>query len=267
VFSPACLEQIQRIDPQPRPAAVYEAERQARITALRMVDGVTVSTEPLAAIVRQYTDVPVAVVPNAIDWAGFRRVCQSAPRPTDAVTIGWVGGTRAEADLVPLAEAWGRMAARFPAVEFIMVGHPSPLLRDAVPRERLHIGGWQPIEHYPAMYQGIDIGCCPLADTPFNRAKSAQKAYEYAAAGAAVVASPTVYGDVLRDGRDGFLAETADAWEHALTLLLDADYRAVVAQRWATRVQQRHSLAATLGQWPSAWETLVTAWRKRQEAA
>jgi hypothetical protein len=56
---------------------------------------------------------------------------------------------------------------------------------------------WVPFvdfEQYPATLTNLalDIGICPLVDTPFNNYRSASKAIEYNLAGALVLASDTV---------------------------------------------------------------------------
>jgi glycosyltransferase involved in cell wall biosynthesis len=257
LFTEHCLPQVNVLNPEGRSWAQLDQERRDRIYALALCDGVTVSTQRVATIVRQYTDKPVIVVPNSIDWPGFQQVCRGAPRPTAALTIGWAGGKRLDTDLTAMAQAWARLAGRYPGVEFVVVGHHADLLRDAVPPERLHLIPWQPLQRYPRTYAGIDIGCAPLAPTRFNTAKSGIKLFEYAAAGAAVVASPTIYADYLRDGRDGYLVRDAAEWEGALARLVeDAPLRQALARRWAKRVQERHSLAANLGRWPDAWTQL-----------
>jgi hypothetical protein len=60
------------------------------------------------------------------------------------------------------------------------------LLAEAI--ENVHAQTYRPLAHM------VDIGCCAVADTPFSRAKTPIKAWEYAAAGAAVVATPALYG-------------------------------------------------------------------------
>ena len=55
--------------------------------------------------------------------------------------------------------------------------------------------------------QGWDVGLAPLADTAFNRCKSAIKTLDYAALGLAVVASDVAaYRGSLADGPGGMLA-------------------------------------------------------------
>ncbi len=222
-------------------------------------DGVTVSSEPLAEAVRQFVDVPVVLVPNAIDTRWFR--CQMAARAPWAaegrVTIGWVGGRRPERDVTPMAIAWGRIAKRYPHVKFV-VG--SSLIPDVIYREVEDIDQiirlpWLSWHDYPVAYQ-VDIGCCAVADTPFSRAKTPIKCWEYSVAGAAVVGTDVLYGDCLVHG--GYTAETADDWDHALAFLIErSDVRYIHTMALLSHVEQHHSLDGQIRCWPDAYRAIV----------
>jgi glycosyltransferase involved in cell wall biosynthesis len=118
--------------------AELERQREALILTLRACDGATVSTDPLADVVRRYTDRPVVTVPNAIDVEWFRN--RLAPRAAWAeyLTIGWAGWRRPDADLVPMAEAWARIARRYPDVRFVVAGHqPDVIYRQDIDLDRI----------------------------------------------------------------------------------------------------------------------------------
>jgi glycosyltransferase involved in cell wall biosynthesis len=271
VFSEAWVTQGQAVRPD-RPRALLAQDGVQRIKALQQCDGVIVSTPRLATLVRTYTRAPVVVVPNAIDWATWRATCVQGLPPWGAdprqVVIGWAGGKRDEGDLRPVAEAWARIARRYPATRFVVAGWPAPCLTGAVPSDRLRCAAWLPIDVYPTAYKGWDIGCAPLEDKAFNFYKSPIKCYEAAAAGAAVVASPVVYGSVIRHGRHGLLARTAAEWEAALArFVTDPRFRRGCAARLAARVERRYSLAANLSRWPASWAYLHAQARARQAAS
>lgn len=240
-------------------------DRAERIWTLRQCDGVTVSTQRLATVVRSLTDRPVVVVPNAIDIPWFRRALGSARRQTAGVTIGWAGGRRPDDDLVTVAAAWARIAARYPGVRFVVQGHVPRVLEESVPSERLVTVPWMALERYPIGLVEVDIACCSVVDTPFNRSKSAIKAYEAAVAGAAVVATPTVYGRTIEHGRTGYLAESVDDWTDALAELVESRaHRRMIATRLLRYVERRCALAVNLHRWPAAWSAIRDDMRARR---
>jgi glycosyltransferase involved in cell wall biosynthesis len=137
-----------------------------------------------------------------------------------------------------------------------------------VPEARLRWLQWLPAAEYALNYVNIDIGCCPLASESFNRSKSPIKAMEYAAAGAAVVASPTVYKQLVTHTETGYLAETADEWETALLALLDSPNRRIrLAQNLKRLVEREHSLAANWWRWPAAWQEIRETAKERDHGA
>lgn len=235
-----------------------EQERFQRIWAMQQCDGVTVSTQRLATIVRSFTTKPVIVVPNAIDLVWFRGVVRATTRQIPGVTIGWAGGRRHDRDVEDMATAWGSIARRFPSTRFVVQGHQPPVILDHVPFERIARLPWMALETYPSGLAQIDIGCCAVADTPFNRPKSNIKAMEYSAAGAAVVASPTLYAGLVDDGYSGFIAGSAGEWEDALAQLVEQHAtRKMMAKRLLKTVERKHSLDGNLWRWPSSWQAIA----------
>lgn len=200
----------------------------------------------------------MAVAPNAIDVEWFTAVQRHGTRPVEGLTIGWAGGNRPDGDLREMAVAWGRIAERHPAVTFMVIGHQPAVVSEYVPEHRLKRLPWRPQAEYPLGLVGVDIGCCPLEDRPFNRCKTPIKAWEYALSGAAVVASPTVYGTVIDDLVNGYLATSADVWEECLSILVEnAEKRTDMARRLRRQVLERWSLRRNYRRWPEAWSRLM----------
>ncbi len=258
LFSPFMVRQQKAGIAAEMPIEELERQRQDSLWTMQQCDGVTVSTQRLASVVRQYTDAPVAVVPNAIDAEWFQAVQRHGTRPVEGLTIGWAGGRRPDADLTAMAVAWGRIARRYPDVTFVLAGAQPPVVWEHVPAPRLKAVPWRNMYEYPLSLVGIDIGCCPLEDRPFNRCKTGIKAYEYALSGAAVVASPTVYGQCIEDGENGLLARDADDWEAHLAFLVEhADARAALAAALKADVLEKWSLRKNYWRWPMSWRRLL----------
>jgi glycosyltransferase involved in cell wall biosynthesis len=67
-----------------------------------------------------------------------------------------------------------------------------------------------------------DVGIMPLTDSPWERGKCGYKLIQYMACGLPVVASPVgVNVDIVREGVNGFLADSDDTWVTRLGQLLD----------------------------------------------
>jgi glycosyltransferase involved in cell wall biosynthesis len=248
--------------------AQLEQDRLDRIACMQQCDGVTVTTRRLKTVVQQYTSKPVEVVPNAIDTRWFRSLVRTAKRVVPPLTIGWAGGARFTEDLIPVAEAWGRIARKRPDVTFVVQGHTSPVLLEAVSEDRLKVLPWLPIESYPQGLVNVDIACCAVAPKMFNTAKTPIKLWEFTLAGAACVVSPTLYGSVTTDGEDALVAETADEWEAALMRLAsDAGLRRRLQRAQRRRVAAHHSLERNWQRWPEAWARIIDAFRSRSRLA
>jgi glycosyltransferase involved in cell wall biosynthesis len=265
IITEAILERIHLTNRGDYTDEQIEVERRQHLFAIQISDGVICSTEHLASIVRKITDRPVIVVPNALDVQRFQTTLgwegTIEGRPP---RVGWIGGNRPNRDAEALALAWNRIARQNREVRFLVGGYPLPVLMDAVPPHRLDHIPWRPVAAYPRTFAHLDIGCCPLNDEPFNRAKSWIKAMEYAAAGAAVVASPVSYDGLIVDNATGLIARTADDWTAHISHLLEyPDKRRYLAESLLKEVQEKHSLEANAWRWPEAWAAIVADFRVR----
>jgi glycosyltransferase involved in cell wall biosynthesis len=241
--------------------------------AARMCDGATVTTRVVADALRQVApNLPIAVVPSAIDLDRWSAAQRGVLRPwSNATTIGWLGTARPSIEHATLAEAWHAVAHARPDVRFVVGRHRSDLpaspLMSAVPADRLLTFEWRPVLEYEQLYVGIDIGCCPLEDVPFNRGKSPIKLFEYAASGAAVVASPTLYESYIKHGVDGYVCRTVDEWIETLLVLVDQnETRRETAARLFERVTRYWSMAVTMHRWPTAWAWMLERFRESRQA-
>jgi hypothetical protein len=234
--------------------AVLRAEGEMARYMMARCDGVIVSSEPLAELVRAFVRCPVVVVPNAIDLRWFR--CQMHYRPPwhDRLTIGWAGGRRPDADIAPMAEAWGRISRRYPEVSFVLGASlvPDPFYR-AVDADRIIRLPWLAWDEYPLAHQ-VDIGCCAVADTPFSRCKTPIKAWEYAAAGAVTIGTPTLYFDDV----DAVAVDATD-WEDHIAAFIEEGpaTRRRFARERACEVEQHHALDTQCTRWLEAVETIL----------
>lgn len=266
VLSPSISARLRQTVQSDASLELLEERRQDRLAAIRLCDAVTVSSPRLATVVRNVVadHVPVVTIPNAIDATWWKQAVKGRRRrdPSRPV-IGWAGGARPGDDVAVLAEAWCRIAARYPDVQFVVMGWQASEF-DMLPSGRLKRVPWQTLDDYPATLAQFDIACCSVADNGFNRSKTPIKVWESTLSGAAVVATPMLYDKVVTDGEDGLLAQTAEEWTARLAYLLDNP-----GERWRLRraarrrVMAHHTLDQQAWRWPAAYQTILDQTRER----
>ena len=176
--------------------------------AAEVADLVTVTTEPLAEVMRAWND-NVAVLPNYLP--GY--VCDLPREP--GLTVGWAGGASHALDIAIVAAPVRRFLDRNPDWSMRLMGTD---YRPTIRHERVTFTPWVKItDETRAFYQRIDwdIGLAPLdpGGGVFNRSKSYIKALEYAARGIPVLATDAEpYRDFVVDGVTGFLIRYDHDW-------------------------------------------------------
>lgn len=181
--------------------------------ALCGVHALQTSTPVLAQKLRRFNP-ETAIFPNAISELPPLRPPQSA----DKVTL-FFGALNREADWAPYIDALNTVLRSRPKLQVVVL-HDSRFFA-ALQTDRKIFRPTCLTEDYYRWLGGADICFMPLSDTPFNRMKSDLKFIEAAAYGAVALASPIIYGDVIRDGDNGMLFETADMLAEKLGRLVD----------------------------------------------
>lgn len=236
--------------------ALESQRREAGMRAMiRLADVVTTPSAVLADQYRAWGAAHVEVVENYLPAS----YAVGAAPPHDGVRIGWAAALEHRFDLVELGlrEVLIDLLDARPDVHVVSVG-----LDLGLPSERYR---HQPRVQYPELGRlvaGFDVGIAPLADVPFNRARSNVKLKEYAAAGVPWLASPVGPYAGLGRRQGGELAADGE-WPAALDRLArDARRRRKLAARgrkWAAG----QTVAANL----SAWERALTQAVERSRLA
>ena len=165
------------------------------------------------------------VVPTCVDTDVFAPLAARAAG--SPVTIGWSGSASTIAHLVPLLPVLERVQARYgDAVRLRVMGDATfthaPL--------GLRGEAWSP-ERELALLREMDIGLMPLPDDEWTRGKCGLKGLVSMAMGAASVMSPVgVNTTIVRDGVNGFLPASDEAWFEVLCRLVE-DRRPARAHR------------------------------------
>ncbi len=208
---------------------------------LRDARMVTVSTPALAASLAPLR-CDAVVVPNGLDerlWADLPPGVKPGRRLRGGpVRLLYMGTATHGADFALIEPALERLKDDYgDRVTVDMLGVtarndlPDWVDRPAMPG--IASASYPGFVNWITQQPGWDIGLAPLADTAFNRCKSAIKTLDYAALGLAVVASDVpAYRGSLADGPGGVLAANQpDAWYAALSRLVrDRELRGELAR-------------------------------------
>ena len=227
--------------------------RDATTHAAETASLVTVSTEPLAQVVREEAGHDrVAVLPNCIpSWA------TRLPRhPRRRPRVGWQGGASHGIDIGQVAGPVRRFLKRFPGWDLQLNGSD---YRDTfrVPRDRAFFAPWVPVYGNPEKYYtsiDFDIGLAPLWPTKFSSSKSAIKVIEYGARGIPSVASDCpAYRDTITHGVDGFLVRHDHEWLRYLSVLAADDALREKMGEAAREMARRHLIEDGWTAWAEAY--------------
>jgi glycosyltransferase involved in cell wall biosynthesis len=186
-------------------------QREVMKTA-RLAHVVTTTSDVLATKFQRAGIGRVQVVPNQLG-PGLKR----KRRRHSGVVIGWVAGLEHLADASRL-----RVAATLRAA---LEQHPEARVEcigvDLQLDERYRHDAASPFERLPYRIGAFDIAIAPLADIPFNHARSDIKVKEYASCGVPWLASPVGPYAGLGEEQGGLLVPD-DGWVDALDRLLSS---------------------------------------------
>jgi glycosyltransferase involved in cell wall biosynthesis len=251
VFAPGSARFIRALEllDEPQRAAYVDGIARLRRT-LSEVDGVSVSTEPLARAAARVCGA-VAVTPNAAsaEMVERGRRAREQRRPGGGtITVAYLSGTPThDRDFLEAADGLLWALDRYPHVRFLAVGHLSLDERFGRYRDRVERIPRQPWDRLPSVLARVDVNLAPLErDNPFTDAKSCVKYLEAAVVGVPTIASPrTDFARVIDPGVTGLLADEPDSWRDALGALVDsASLRERLGAAAFQDVREHHSSMA-----------------------
>lgn len=183
--------------------------------AFRGVHAVTVSTEPLAAIIREWNP-NVQVFPNAVFQLPW--LSPTTPKQGDSLRI-FFGALNRGQDWLAVEE--GILAAAVAlgeAVEFVIV-HEREIYDNLPTGVKKEFHPILPHDDYMKLLVTCDIALLPMENTKFNQLKSDLKFIECCAAGVVPICSPVVYSERPEHHEIGTFATSAEEWRIALETL------------------------------------------------
>jgi glycosyltransferase involved in cell wall biosynthesis len=214
-----------------------------------LADEFLLSTPRLGQVFAAYGK-PCHVAPNLLDLGQYPAV----DLPPDGkggktvtvklpIRLVWAGGNTHRGDTEVMVEALDRVLRRYDRrqVNVVFFG---PHVPPRLVKNHLHRGlTQQPATPFPLYQPTVNslqpqIWLAPLAEIPFNLAKSNLRVMEGWAMNAAVVATNWGEYSCIKSGEDGRLCSDPDQWFEALTRLVsDHEYRCQMAYSGRQRAE------------------------------
>jgi GT2 family glycosyltransferase len=233
-----------------KPETIKNVER-----IISLCDGVTVSTEPLADIVRKFSK-NVVVLPNSMEFAPWM---DEPKKENNKVRIGWAGGYQHKCDLDICSHVLKEIAEKYKdKVQIVFMG--------MMPDDFLGIAEHYPFVEYSLYIDSLrklnfDIGILPLEDNMFNKSKSAIKFVDYSALHIASIASPVYpYATTIENGITGLLVKKNryKEWIKSIELLInDVDLRNKIADNSNKFVKEKFDISKNVKLWDEFYRGLM----------
>lgn len=215
--------------------------------------GCVAASKPLEQFLLEEND-NVLYLPTGVNTERFNTIPKQADNRVSFLWTGQVWGKVIFDNLSFAIECFKRTLGEGVDCRLLVVGRGKWLprvrskLSAEIPRENWEIREWVEPDHMPQVINESDVGLVPLIPDRKNAqwmmSKSPTKLFEYMACGIPSVATPS--GDaatVLRHGKDGFQATTAEDFSNAMIALAkDKQLRLNMGKSARQRVEEDYSL-------------------------
>ena len=201
----------------------------------RIATAVSAGNSYLADYARRFNQ-RVAVIPTSIELDDYPVVSEPADRP---FVVCWTGSISTLAHFEHARVALERLAERVDLVVKVICNRPP---EQPIAGARTDFVPWSAATEARAVGES-HVGIMPLPDDEFTRGKCGLKALQCMATGRPVVISPVGMNvELIRHGRNGFLAATPREFVEALSDLADSpDLRRRLGQAARQTVEQHYS--------------------------
>jgi glycosyltransferase involved in cell wall biosynthesis len=235
-------------------SAVAAQEADLVRSMLARADLVTVSTPALERMATRF-NAEVRLIRNAVEPEWYPDAA-SVPDRLGEPRLVFYGVPLRLRDYAVCVDAVAELRRAVPATRRVWIGGDDAALREVADELVGYVAGSASFAR--ALVEARpDIGLAPVADEPFNRARSELHWLEYSMAGAPTVASRLMGGgpyEVIRDVVDGLLARNRAEWRDALkSLARSPALRTEIAGRARERVLAEYRAVDRAVEWAAAY--------------
>jgi len=212
---------------------------------VQLADVAIASSEPIAERFREYGAEHVQVIEN---YCPDSALDASAPPHGKTVIAGWLAGNEHHVDIerLPLREQFERVLDAYPELVIETVG-----CKIGMQHERYRCVPYVDFFDLPRKLAEFDIGMAPVADIPFNHARSNIKVKEYAILSRPWLASPVGPYATLGEKQGGRLVPD-HGWVEAIGRLVEKPRERRKLAKQARKWGRAQAISANARLWEDA---------------
>jgi glycosyltransferase involved in cell wall biosynthesis len=217
---------------------------------LELADLAIASTPKVAARFREYGAERVQVIEN---YVRDDALSVSAPPNGEQIVVGWLAGNEHHIDIerLPLRQQFETLLDRYPQLVIETVGCSMGMRH-----ERYRCDPHVDFFALPPKLAQFDVGLAPIADDPFNHARSSIKVKEYAVLGRPWLASPVGPYAPLGEREGGRLVPD-DGWVEAIGRLIEKPRERNKLAKRARKWGRSQAMSANVQQWHDAFVAAI----------
>jgi glycosyltransferase involved in cell wall biosynthesis len=224
--------------------AAYFKYRQRIPALMARAEAVVVGNRHLEAFAAQHSR-NVHVIPTVVDMA--RYIPKQNYSAAGGIRLVWIGTPVTAEFLKPLALVLAALKTKHPDLHLRLIGAGAAILAWLPFAE---VVDWSAATEARLLAE-CDIGLMPLPDNEFTRGKCGLKLIQCMAAGLPVVGSPVGANcEIVGQGEDGYLADSAQEWFEALDrLIADEPLRRELGRNSSAKARRCYSLEQGFAAW------------------
>lgn len=230
--------------------------------AVSQADGISVTTELLADVYREYTD-KVYVLPNCVDLDIWKKLPLKRENP-DEFRMYWSGGSSHFEDMMLLRDVLPAVMDKYKDTKFVVMGvlFGGPVKN--CPKDRIEFHNWVPTPAYPykTAILDADLSLIPLDDTPFSNCKSNIKWVEQSALFVPSVCSLVSPYKEAYNGANGVFVEnnSVEGWIAGISYMIENPIdRWNMAGEARRTVERDNDINKEVLRWHQAYQEIVNA--------
>jgi len=234
---------------------------QWNIKAMGVFDGFTVSTQNLKDYYSTYTDKPIYVCPNSLDFKERDAIYKTDfskselyKKEPEEIRIGWLGSASHWENLHHIEKPITEILKKYPHVHFYYTALFGDLFTDPSVQSQIHKAKWSNLKNWAStiVEHNFDIALAPLMDNDFNRAKSNLRVLEYASAHYPVICSPVEPYKVFTEKEVKFAMEKEEWFDALEELITKPELRKSLAENLYKRAKRDYDVRKNYKLWVNA---------------